>query len=141
MLKQALAGLDFAALEAFSAAEFTRGGCLDSQHISLPLTPYFLQPSSVAGLGKNSGFVSRTGFNRYGGPTINVESYDDNVENGPAVVASLWDFGRYAEEARRLRGGASGKDFDVTDEMLFDIFGNFDLDHLSALFAGETNES
>jgi len=102
MLRQALSGLDFAALEAFAAPELTPGGRPSLMRFSIPMTPFFLLPRSLAGLDQNNEFRYRGGFKRYGGPTINVERYDDNVEGGPAVVASLWDFGHYAEEARRL---------------------------------------
>jgi len=108
MLRQALSGLDFPALEAFVAPELTMGGRPDLPHILGPLTPGFLLPRSLAGLGQNTesaymGQVEFTGrFFAFGGPRMAGYRYDGNVEGGPAVFASLWDFGSYSEEAERL---------------------------------------
>ena len=101
-LRQALSGLDFAAMEAYAAPELTPGGRPGPPTPSLPLTPSFLLPSSLAGLGRNTQFGYRARFNQFGGPTVEGNHYDGNVEGGPAVIASLWDFGRYGEEAERL---------------------------------------
>ncbi len=101
-IRQALSGLDFAAMESYAAAELRPGGRPNLPLISLPLTPGFLLPSSLAGLGQNTKFGYRARFTQFGGPEVEGNHYDGNVEGGPAVIASLWDFGRYGEEAERL---------------------------------------
>jgi len=61
-----------------------------------------LLPESLAGLDRNTGFGYRAKFDQMGGPAVEGSHYDGNVDGGPAVAASLWDFGSYGEQAQRL---------------------------------------
>jgi len=61
-----------------------------------------LLPESLAGLDRNTGFGYRSKFDQMGGPAVEGSHYDANVEGGPAVIATLWDFGSYGEQAERL---------------------------------------
>ena len=67
MLRQALSGLDFAALEAFAAPELTPGGRPSLMRFSIPMTPFFLLPRSLAGLDQNNEFRYRGGSNDMAG--------------------------------------------------------------------------